>query len=265
MDLTEVDGLQIAYERAGSGPPLVLVHGFVGDGGSTWSRQLTDLSDEFTVVAWDAPGTGRSSTPPDHFRLPDFADCLAGLVRGLGFAQAHLVGLSFGGALVLELLARHPRVPQSLVLAGAYAGWAGSLEPEEVDERLRFCLRIADLPPEDFAAALLPSMFSASAPPDAVADFAANVGAANRAGFRIMAHSVAEADLRDLLGGVDAPVLLLHGEQDVRAPRRVADALHDAIPGSRLVVMPGVGHVSPVEAPELFNRHLREFLRGGDS
>ena len=60
MEMVEVGGLQIAYERAGSGPALVLLHGYVGDGPTTWRRQLDGLSDEFTVVAWDAPGASGS-------------------------------------------------------------------------------------------------------------------------------------------------------------------------------------------------------------
>ena len=76
MELVEVGGLQIAYERAGSGPVLVLLHGYVGDGPTTWRRQLDGLADEFTVVAWDAPGAGRSSDPPEGFGLDGYADCL---------------------------------------------------------------------------------------------------------------------------------------------------------------------------------------------
>jgi pimeloyl-ACP methyl ester carboxylesterase len=75
MEMVEVDGLQIAYERAGSGPALVLLHGYVGDGPTTWRRQLDGLSDEFTVVAWDAPGAGRSADPPERFGLDGYADC----------------------------------------------------------------------------------------------------------------------------------------------------------------------------------------------
>ena len=65
MDIIEVEGLHIAYERAGAGPSLVLLHGYVGDGPTTWRRQIEALSDDFTVVAWDAPGAGRSSDPPE--------------------------------------------------------------------------------------------------------------------------------------------------------------------------------------------------------
>jgi pimeloyl-ACP methyl ester carboxylesterase len=262
MEQIEIEGLRIAYERAGSGPPLVFVHGFVGDGRSTWSRQMEALSDEFTVVAWDAPGAGRSADPPDGFRLPDYADCLAAFVRELGFAHVHLVGLSFGGALVLALFERHPGLPRSLVLASAYAGWAGSLPPEEVEERLQTCLRVSDQSPDEFAAAMIPSMFSSSAQADVVAAFAASVRAFSPAGFRAMALSSAEADLRSVLAGVNVPTLLLYGDHDVRAPLPVAQALHSAIPGARLVILPGVGHASSVEAPELVSAAIRDFLRG---
>jgi len=71
---------------------------------------------------------------------------------------------------------------------------------------------------------------------------------------------LAESDLRGVLGRIDVPTLLLHGDQDVRASMRVARTLHDAIPGSALVVLPGVGHVSSVEAPELFADSVRTFL-----
>jgi pimeloyl-ACP methyl ester carboxylesterase len=260
----EIEGLRISYERAGAGPPVVLVHGFVGDGQATWSRQLADLSDEFTVLAWDAPGAGGSSDPPEWFRISDYADCLATFVRAVGFPEAHLVGLSFGGALALATYERHRSLPCSLVLVGAYAGWAGSLPPEEVDERLRLSLRLAELPPEELADALLPSMFSANAPAAAVAEFIASLRAVRPAGFLAMARSSAEADLRPMLSDVDVPTLLLSGDQDVRAPLAVAEAIHTGVAGSRLVVMPGVGHVSSVEAPELVTREIRGFLRRFD-
>ena len=65
MDTIDVEGLRVAYERAGEGPELVLLQGFVGDGPTTWRPQIEALSDEFTVVAWDAPGAGGSSDPPE--------------------------------------------------------------------------------------------------------------------------------------------------------------------------------------------------------
>jgi pimeloyl-ACP methyl ester carboxylesterase len=261
VDEVEVAGLRIAYERAGHGPPVVLVHGFVGDASGTWGRQLEALSDEYTVIAWDGPGAGRSADPPDGFRLPQFADCLAEFTAELGVEHPHVVGLSFGGAMALELHRRRPAVPRTLFLAGAYAGWAGSLPPEAVAERLRFCLDAADLPPDGFVESMLPSMFSPSAAPERVAAFAASVRQFHPDGFRAMARASAEADLRPVLGRVSVPTVVLCGDRDTRAPLPVAEALHAAIPGSQLVVLDGVGHASAVEAPERFTDAVRTFLR----
>jgi pimeloyl-ACP methyl ester carboxylesterase len=260
MEQIEVDGLRIAYRRAGEGPPLLLLHGFVGDS-REWRRQIDDLSDEFTVVAWDAPGSGGSSDPPEAFRLADYADCLAALVDTLGLGRVHVAGVSFGGALALELYRRHPALPMSLVLASAYAGWSGSLPTETVEQRLQQTLQAADLPPDQFVRSMIPTMFSESPPAKPVEEFRRIMMEMHSVGFRTMARSLADADLRDVLARIAVPTLLLYGDKDVRAPLTVAQDLHTKIPASRLVVMPGVGHMSSVEAAERFNSEVRGFLR----
>lgn len=256
----DVDGLRIGYERAGSGPPLVLLHGYVGDGSTTWRPQIEALADEFTVVAWDAPGAGRSSDPPDHFGMAGYADCLRVFIERVGLDRPHVAGLSFGGALALEFCRRHPAVPRSLILASAYAGWAGSLPAEVVDQRLRQALVLADLPSDRFVATLLPTMFAERTPRVLVDQFAAAVGAFHPAGFRAMALASAE-NLRDALPRVEVPTLLVYGDQDVRAPLAVAEDLHASIAGSSLVVLRGAGHVCNLDAADEFNAAVRRFLR----
>jgi pimeloyl-ACP methyl ester carboxylesterase len=261
----EIDGLRLAYERAGDGPPLLLLHGYIGDGRSTFSRQLDELSDEFTVVAWDAPGAGRSSDPPESFALRDYADSLAGFIAALDLSRPHVVGLSFGGALALELYARHPAIPRSLVLAGASAGWAGSLPLAVVNHRRRQAEELAALPADELVRALLPTMFSEAAPRESIARFAASVGRFHPLGLRTMARAYADADLRDVLPSIDVPTLLLHGDLDARIPLDVAKALRGAITSSEVVVMRGVGHVSSIEAADQFNAEVRKFLRSAAS
>lgn len=262
MDQIEVGGLRIAYERRGAGPPLILLHGGVGDGRGTWRDQIDGLSDQFTVIAWDAPGVGRSSDPPESFRLPDYADCLAMFVEALSLEHPHIAGLSFGAGLAIEFYGRQPEVPRSLVLAGAYAGWAGSLPPEQVEQRLQLALDLAGKPPVELVDQLLPTMFSGSAPREGVDRFRKSISGFHPAGVRNMARSFAEADLRHVLPSIEVPTLLLYGDHDVRSPVSVAERIHAAIPTSKLVVMRGVGHVSCIEAPERFNTEVREFLQG---
>lgn len=255
----QVGDVRIAYERAGDGPPLVILPGG-GFGGRAWHRQLKGLSDEFTVVVWDAPGTGRSSDPPEAFRLPDYADCLAAFIDALSLQRPHVLGLSFGGALALELYRRAPRLPRSLVLASAYAGWAGSLPADVVAERLETMLRWAELPPDQLARAWLPSLLTEAAPAQMVDEVAASMADFRPVGVRVMVRSSAEADLRDVLPRIEVPTLLLYGDADKRSPRQVAEELHAQIPGSTLVVLSGVGHASNVEAADRFNTEVRNFL-----
>jgi len=199
------------------------------------------------------------------FRLSDYANCLAGLVDALGLGRAHVLGLSFGGGLALELYRRHPTVPKTLVLASAYAGWAGSLPPEEVERRRQRALREADLPPEQWVPGYLPGLFTETAPPGLIDEAVAIMSETRPAGMKAMMSAFAEADLRDVLPLIEVPTLLLYGEADRRSPLNVAEDLHAKIPTSKLVVMPGVGHDSNLEAPETFNTEVRSFLRSNES
>jgi pimeloyl-ACP methyl ester carboxylesterase len=264
MELVGVDGLQIAYEREGSGPALVLLHGYVGDGPTTWRRQLDGLSDEFTVVAWDAPGAGGSTDPPERFGLDGYADCLAGFLAKLGLDSARVAGLSFGGILALALQRRHSARSSALILASAYAGWAGSLPPEVAKQRLRQALALADGAPKAFVDALLPTMFSKPMPRETVDEFRASMQAFHPRGFRAMARASAE-DVRDVLPHIDVPTLLVCGDRDVRAPLTVAETLQAAITGSRLVVLPDAGHLCNIEAPDEFNAAVRDFFHDSRS
>ena len=256
----EVGGLTIAFEREGTGPVLVLAHGFVGDARSTWGSQIEALCDEFSVLAWDAPGAGGSDDPPEDFGMDAYADCLAGLLRALRIERAHLAGLSFGGALVLAAFHRHPGFASSLTLVSGYAGWLGSLGRQQAGERLARSLEASRLTPEEFVAAMAPSMFSPSAREELVAPFLDSVRAFHPSGFRAMSRA-SYADQRHVLAEVDVPMLLLYADHDVRAPVSIGESIHGAVPRSELVVLTGPGHASTVEAPDEVTRELRLFLR----
>ncbi|MEX0629141.1 MAG: alpha/beta hydrolase [Chloroflexota bacterium] len=261
MDQMEVGGLRIAYRRAGTGPPLVLLHGGPLDS-REWRHQLDGLADDFTVVAWDMPGCGGSDDPPEHFRTRDYADCLAAFIEGLGLVWPHVLGLSFGSGLALELYRWHPTTPRTLILASAYAGWAGSLPPEVAEQRKQGMLRRIELSPEEFAGEFLPSLLTDSAPAELVDEVRAILSDFHPAGQRaLLSSGFAEHDVRDVLPRIDVPTLLLYGDRDVRSPLSVAEDMHARIPRSRLVFLPGVGHMGDMEAPERFNAEVRGFLK----
>jgi len=259
VDVVGATGLEIVYERAGEGPPLVFVHGAAEDA-RIWQPQLAALADEFTVVAWDEPGAGRSSDMPADFGLADYANCLAALVDALDLGPAHVAGRSWGGTVALELYRRHPELVATLILIGTYAGWKGSLPEEEVQSRVEGVRQMLAAPAGELDPTL-PGLFAAD-PPGEFLPLLDGMAADVRAESMRTALSVmAEADQRDLLPRVAVPTLLIWGKLDARSPLSVARQFENAIPAAKLVVIPGAGHVSNIERPQLFNDAVREFCR----
>ena len=259
MDSFTFERLEIAYRRAGDGPPLFFLHGAVSDG-RYWDFQVEALADEFTVIAWDEPGVGKSSDLPDGFDLAGYAGCLAALIEEVGLGAGHVAGLSWGGVVALELYRRRPDLVSSLIFADSYAGWAGSLSPDEVQARVDGVRQMLAAPGRDHAQGF-PGLFGPDPDPEMVRRMEEVAKDARPETIEVQVGLVAAADQRDVLKSIDAPTLLLRGEEDARSPLSVAKQFHDAIQHSELVVIPGAGHVSNLEQPELFNDAVRRFCR----
>ena len=256
MDVVRTNGLEIAYVRAGDGPPLVFVHGAAFDS-RLWQPQLA-LADEFTVVAWDEPGAGRSSDVPEGFTLAEYAHCLAAVIEDVALGPAHVAGLSWGGTVVLELYRHHPELIRTMILADTYAGWKGSLSPQEVQARVDGLRQMLEAPGEFDPT--LPGLFAGEPPAEFVPMLEAVAADVRPASMRTALLVMAEADQRDLLPRIDVPTLLVWGELDARSPLTIARQFDLAIPGAELAVIPGSGHVSNLEQPQQFNAAVREFL-----
>jgi len=185
--------LEVAYRSAGNGPPLVLLHGFLCDS-RVWRLELEDLSDRFTVIAWDAPGAGRSSDPSDPFTITDWARYLGAFLDELQVERAHVLGLSWGGLLAQELYRIAPARIQTLILADTYAGWRGSLGEKVAEQRLARCLRESTLPAEEFVERWVPVEFFADASRALQVEMAGVVSEFHPLGFSLMARTLAEGD-----------------------------------------------------------------------
>jgi pimeloyl-ACP methyl ester carboxylesterase len=234
VEFIEANGIEIAYERVGAGPPLVFVHGAAEDS-RIWQPQLASLADEFTVVAWDEPGAGRSSDLPENFGLAGFADVLAALIETLELGPAHVAGLSWGGTVVLELYRSHPTLVATLIMIDTYAGWKGSLPADEVEARVAGARQVLAAPHEIFDPTL-PGLFAGDPPGEFVPLLAAIAADVRPATLGRELGIMAEADLSDLLLRVAVPTLLIWGQLDVRSPLTVAHQLESAIADTRLVV-----------------------------
>ncbi|MFC7622368.1 alpha/beta fold hydrolase [Microlunatus sp. GCM10028923] len=262
MDRVRINGLDLSYRRAGEGSPLVLVHG-AADDSRVWTPQLDDLSDEFTVIAWDEPGAGQSADVPDEFQLTDYADSLAGLICELDLGPVHLAGLSWGGTVVLELYRRHPELFRTLILADTYAGWKGSLPADDVLSRVVGVRAMLADPPQVFDPTL-PGLFAAG-PPARFMPLLRDVSADVRPhSMRVALEIMAAADLSRVLPTVAVRTLLIWGQLDARSPLTVAREFERQIPGAQLSVIPGCGHVSNLDAPDQFTSLVRKFCRDND-
>jgi pimeloyl-ACP methyl ester carboxylesterase len=257
------NGLNIAYQRSGEGPPLVLLHGFICDS-RAWKHQINGLSRDFDVIAWDNPGCGGSSDTGEEFSMGEYADALAAFLDQIGVDKAHFCGLSWGGTLAMVFSRRYPDRVSSLILADSYAGWTGSLGAEAAEARLARCLRESELAPEEWVPQWAPEAFSPDVPQEMIDEYAGIMWGFHPVGFRAMSRALA-GDFTEILPSIQVPTLLVWGEHDSRSPVHVGEAMRDAVPGSTLKVIPGAGHVSGFEQPDAFNAAVREFILGLDT
>jgi pimeloyl-ACP methyl ester carboxylesterase len=258
-----VNGLEVAYQRGGEGAPLVLLHGFIQDS-RHWRPQMEDLSRDFSVIALDIPGCGRSGDPPEGFAMTDFADLLASVLDRVAGMPAHIAGLSWGGILAQELYRRHPAMIRSLILADTYAGWKGSLKEEAIAERIARCDRDSARPAGEWVPGWLPELLTGGAPEDLRREVVSMMLDVHPAGYRIMTHALADCDTRDVLPAIRVPALLVWGESDRRSPVSVGREMCDSIPGATMAVIKNAGHLSSAEQPGRFNEAVREFLLEAD-
>jgi pimeloyl-ACP methyl ester carboxylesterase len=242
-----VDGTIIHYEAAGEGFPLVLLHG-IGSNSRSWRRQLAALSSSFKVIAWDAPGYGRSSDPAGKPSMAFYANSLRSLTDGIGIDHIHLLGHSTGGVIAQEFYRAYPERVRRLILADTrYLGARQTLE-----QRLKM---IRTMTPAQLAAERAPKLLSRSAPEDLVRETASIMSEVRPAGYEFAAIALAECDTRDVLRDLRVPTLLIWGAEDEITP-----LWSEVPPGARLEIIPNAGHLCYAEQPDKFNTIVREFL-----
>ena len=258
MPQLDFAGIPVVYERVGQGPPIVLLHGFTQDA-RAWRPQLDGLRDVGTLVAWDAPGAGRSGDPPEDWAIVDWCRALVCVLDDAGIDTALVVGLSWGGLLAQELFRLEPARVRGLVLADTYAGWAGSLGERAANERLAACIEDSQLPPRAFVAKYLLAMFGNAPNPKVMEELGSIMADFHPSGFRGMARSLARSDTRSLLPTIGVPTRLVWGSDDKRSPLAVGHAMRTSIPRANVTILRGAGHMSNLEAPDEFNRVVRDF------
>lgn len=252
-----VHGVELALDDRGTGPALLFVHGYPLDG-TLWRHQAGAFPGWRTLIP-DLRGLGRSDAPDVGYSMATYADDLASLLDAVGVDDVVLAGLSMGGYVAFEFVRRHrPRV-RGLVLADTRAQ-ADSAEGRKGREAAMATAREGGAPL--IADQMLTRLLSPSAPEALRESVRAMMAAAPVPG--ILGALVAmrdRADSTELLPTLEGlPTMVVVGEEDAITPPADARAMAKAIPGARLVEIPGAGHLAPLEQPEGFNRELASFL-----
>jgi pimeloyl-ACP methyl ester carboxylesterase len=248
------------YDDLGNGVPLLLIHGFPLDR-SLWRSQIEGLQNVARVIAPDLRGFGQSGDAPETMSMDDYAADLKALLDALNVKQAVVCGLSMGGYIALAFHARYPGVVKGLILANTRAG--ADSEPAR-EARYASAQKALDEGTSVIAHGLFPKMLTeetiahrASLATYVRAMMSHQPASGVAAALRGMA---ARPDRSEWIKSINIPTLIITGAADTLIPPGESEAMHKAIAGSKLVVIPNAAHLSNVENPESFNAAVKEFL-----
>ncbi|HWC11921.1 MAG TPA: alpha/beta fold hydrolase [Acidimicrobiales bacterium] len=263
MAVATISGTAVHYVDVGRGsPPLVLLHAFPLHLGM-WDEQVVALSSRWRMILPDLPGFGGTEplADPGATTIDGFADLVAGLMASLGVGPAVVGGLSMGGYVAFSLLRRHPETVAALVLADTRAG---ADTPEVIERRNNQQRQVGEEGTDGLVETMVGNLLSDDTKanrPEVVERARALMHGCSPAGVIGALEAMKNrADAVPMLEQVRVPVLVVVGEHDGPSPPDVAAAMADAIPGARLEVVPGAGHLSSLEAPDAFNQVLESFL-----
>jgi 3-oxoadipate enol-lactonase len=256
--VVEAGGTGLFVTEAGKGRPVLFLHG-LGWSHALWHRQVETLSDRYRVLAGDMRGHGRSAKPPGPYTMDALAEDWLRVLDACGVEDLAVVGLSQGGMVAMLIASLLPDRVTALALLGTACrfsdqAWAG------MEERGRVARAAGPRAAAEATARTLFSTSFANHHQDFVAEFIEDRLAADPAGIAAAMAALRGFDIREQLGRISCPTLILHGTEDRVIAPESADDIAQHIPGSELHLIEDAGHILPVERPELVERYLRDFL-----
>src|SRR5580658_1315176 len=247
MPTAKVRDIEIYYERAGEGAPLLFISGTGGDLRAKPNVFDGPLAKAFNLVSYDQRGLGRTEKPDGPYAMADYADDAAGLMDALGWASARVVGASFGGMVAQELALRHPEKVERLVLCCTSPGGAGGasypfheIQHLKGEDRAKFLLPVSDTRRDAAWATANPDLHAQFVAMGAADPFAGEPG--RETGARRQLEARADHDTWDRLGDIRCPVLIAAGRYDGVALPETQERMAGRIPNAQLQFFDG-GHM----------------------
>lgn len=250
---------RLRYLEAGSGAPLVLVHGLGSSATQDWGRLIAPLGRRFHVYAPDLPGFGESERPADaDYSIPMQVEVVRAFMEAKGVGRARVAGISMGGWIVARLAGEHPERVERLVVVDA-----AGMRPERPDIPAEVLLPRDEEGVRRLVAAV---RHNAPVPPSFVARDILSRRLREEWITRRALESMRDGGdwLNGTLARADMPVLVVWGKQDALIPVAYGAGLAAEFPHAELVVLDGCGHVPMADCPEAFDRAVLPFLSAGD-
>jgi 3-oxoadipate enol-lactonase len=253
--VTIKSGARIGVLEAGGGAaiPIIFLHG-VGSDKSVWARQIEHFGRDRRALAFDYPGYGESSFA-DGATRDDYAAAILSAMDALGIERAYVCGLSLGGVIAIAMHAAAADRCASLILADSFA-----VHPDGagITERSLAASRAGSM--RDFAEARADFLLAAPIDPAVRAEVVETMAAIDPAAYRLGVEAVWMADQRDRAAAIRVPTLVLCGTEDRPTPPALSAELAALVPGSRIAMIPGAGHLTNLERPAEFNQAVDDFL-----
>ncbi len=263
MPRVRVNGVPLHYERSGAGEPLLLITGFTISA-AVFEPVLELYEGRFDCITYDNRGSGRSGAPLRPTSMAELAADAAGLLRALDVESAHVCGLSMGGMIAQELAIRFPERVRGLVLGGTTPGGPRAARPT-LRELGALGAGAAGGWRDHRRSWLGEWVFSESfrhGQPERARELLRHFGRHRATPQGVWAHWWASVyhDTASRLECIQAPTLVMHGEQDAMAPIANARLLAERIPDAELCIVPGAGHAYMLERPEASFELLGDWL-----
>jgi pimeloyl-ACP methyl ester carboxylesterase len=258
------NGEQISYREAGSGTPVVILHG-LGGRSESWVPQYDALSDRYRIIGWDAPGYNESSEmPQDEPLIPDYVSVVKSFVDALSLEKFHLVGHSVGTVLAAAFHQAYPDQLLSLTLAEAVIG-NGSQPRDKQDAAIAARTRdYAEMGPADVARKKTPNSLSPNADPAVIEKAVAFAAQVKIPGHLKLAAALIRVNIFDHVTPLACPGMIIAGSDDRSAPPEFVKQIADAYPGIVHHTIDGIGHQIAMEKPEKFVGLLRDHLESAE-
>jgi len=257
MPTQRANGIDIHYETAGQGEPLLLLHG-LGSRSEDWQLQVPVFAERYQVITADMRGHGRTAKPPGPYSVPMMAADVFGLLDALGSDAAHVVGLSMGGMIAFQMAVDRPERVRSLVIVNS----GPALVAHTFSERLRVWQRLALArlsKPARTAQFLGPRLFPKPEQAELRAMFIAQWAQNDPRAYRAAMRALVGWSVLDRVSAIRCPTLVISGDRDYTPPA-AKEGYTALIPTAQLVVIDDSGHATPIDQAERFNAVVLEFL-----